>query len=74
MHAPARTVTRTAPAHRTRREHLPPFILGLLTFLVAYAAVLLWPFLPAVLAPVVGAGLLTGPVLWAYVGATWRPR
>jgi hypothetical protein len=58
------------PRHRSQREQLPPFILGMLTFLAVYAATTALTHLPASFAPPIASVVLTGVIVWAYSGST----
>ena len=74
--APARTgsTSSTGRHRRTPRSQLPPFILGMLSFLILWAAALAVTNLPAVAAPPVVAAVGAGLIVWAYAGATWSAR
>lgn len=60
-----------APA-RTARGNLPPGVLGLFAYLLAFASILAWPLLPGgyAQAAVGGAALAVGLVA-VYVAATY---
>lgn len=67
-----------APRHvrRTPRDNLPPAMLALLAFLVAFALLLIWPLLPAVehLRTGFGAACVAGALVAVYVAATYGAR